>query len=299
MAYASVGTSLYTLGAIGINRLILITKSLLCRRIFTSWKLGIFVASLWIIPGGSLLIALLNGVGVVGIDPVYEKCGRVHTHERARDLDLIMFAVGFSIPYFAVIVSYTWIYMYIKKHFKTQKQQLINLQATSSVGPESSSPLSSPQESMANEAEITATNPRVKEITLQQIQITKNLFVVVCVFFICFLPMGFILLVSNSSPTVVYISWYLELLCLANSAVNFFIYASKHPDFKTVLGHMMRCSYSKIPQPTRLLKFLLSKNNQWSSFFLIGAWTYYPDFWISCSQRTSDSECELIINFID
>ena len=39
------------------------------------------------------------------------------------------------------------------------------------------------------------------------------------------------------------------LLPLANSALNFVIYARKHPEFKEVLGCMMGCSYADIPQP--------------------------------------------------
>ena len=238
--YASIATSLYTLGAIGINRLILITKPALYRRIFTSWKLGIFVAIPWILPSSCALIALLNGVGAVGFDSIYKECGKVRTHERARDSDLfVMFAVGLPIPSVAIIVSYTWIYLYIRKHFKTQKQNLTHLRQNLPTD---------------FEAEMTVTNPRIKEITLQQIQITKNLFLVVCIFFILFIPIGFILVVGKSSPTVNDVTWYFELVGFTNSAINVFIYGSKHPDFKIVLSHMMRCSY-----PSRLLKFLLSQ----------------------------------------
>ena len=83
VAYSSMGTSLYTLGAIGINRLILITKPNLARKIFTSCKLGIYVALVWIIPSETFLIALLNGVGTVGFDPTDHTCGNLKTHERA------------------------------------------------------------------------------------------------------------------------------------------------------------------------------------------------------------------------
>ena len=252
--YSFIGTSIYTLAVIGIHRLILITKPHLCRRIFTSWRLGIFVAILWITPGGIFLIILLiNGVE---FNHVYKNCRWVQTHERAEKFEQIWHIVISLIPCTAVIVSYSWIFIHIKKHFKTQKQHLINFRAT---GPGSSSTLSRPEVSVVNEAATTVTNPRIKEISQQQIQITKNLFLVVCAFFICFTPHSLIVLVGKPSPTVNDITVYLQLPVLASSAINFFIYASKHPDFKIVLGHMMRCSYSKIPQPSRLLKFLLSK----------------------------------------
>ena len=164
------------------------------------------------------------------------KCGKMKSHERAADLDLILFAVGFPIPFAAVIVSYTWIYLHIKKHFKTQKQHLINLCSTSPVGSGSSSPLSRPQESVVSETEVTVTNPRVKEIYLHQIQITKTLFLLVCAFFICFAPIGLILLLGKPSPTVNDVAWYLELLGFANSAINFFIYARKQSRIQDSFG---------------------------------------------------------------
>ena len=108
---------------------------------------------------------------------------------------------------------------------------------------------------------VTRPNSRMQKISHQQIQITKNLFLVVCTFFICFVPLAFVVLIGKPTPIVNDIAWCLQLLGFANSAINFFIYASKHPDFKIVLGHMMRCTYSKIPQPSKLLKFLLSKKN--------------------------------------
>ena len=255
--YSCVGTSLYTLGAIGVNRLILITKRNLYRKIFTSWKLGICVATIWLVPTGTFFIALINGIGAVGFDHVYQECGLVHTHERAADLDLIMFAVGIPIPFVAIIVSYTWIYLHIKKHFKIQEQHLKNLPTTSIVGSRSSNELSRTRENSSNDEEINV-HPRMQEVRMHQLQITKNLFLIVCAFLICFFTPSITLLIGKSSPMVENIVWFVELLALANSTINFVIYASKHPDFKIVLGHMMRCSYSKIPQPSKVLKFVLS-----------------------------------------
>ena len=208
VTYSSIGSSLYTLGAIGINRLMLITKPNLCRRIFTSWKLGILISIPWIIPSGCLLIALINGVGVVGFDPIDKECGKVNTHEKARDLDLIMFAVGFPVPFVAIIVSYTWTYIYVKKHFKTQKKHMVHLRTTSPNSSRNSktfsktttslcdftseitvqeSAINVDKESAKNTAKtirkcvtsradpsVTRPNSRMQKISHQQIQITKK-----------------------------------------------------------------------------------------------------------------------------
>ena len=153
-------------------------------------------------------------------------CNVLHTHERSANLELIIFAVGCPIPFVAVVVSNTWIYMYIKKHFKIQKQHFINLRPTFSFGPGSSSPLSSYREYVVREPEIAVTNLQIKEITQQLIQITKNLFVVVCTFFICLFPIGFILLVSK--PASLVSKWYF-IEGFANRAINFlYMLASIH-----------------------------------------------------------------------
>ena len=257
---SSIAISIYFFGVIGIHRLILITKPHLCGRIFTSWKLVIFIALLWIIPGGSVCVRAVLFYEIE-FDSVYKSCRWVKTHERAADLERIWYAFGAGIPTTAVIVSYSWIFIHIKKHFKTQKQHLINLRT---IDPKGLSSVSRPQESVVSEAQITVINPRIKKISRQQIQISKNLFLVLCAFFVSYTPSLLYIStykVAKPSPAVNDIEAYLKLLIYASSAFNFFIYASRHPDFKIVLGQMMRCSYSKIPQPSRLLKFLLSKKN--------------------------------------
>ena len=94
-----------------------------------------------------------------------------------------------------------------------------------------------------------------EQISHQQIEITKNLFVVVCAFLACFVLYFVLIFLLEQSQAKIYIA----TLPFANSAMNFAIYACKHPNFKAVLRCMMRFSYTDIPQPSRLSKFLLSK----------------------------------------
>ena len=95
-----------------------------------------------------------------------------------------------------------------------------------------------------------------KHISRQQIKITKNLFTVVCGFLLCFLPYFILIFVKNSE----HILFYTKVISFANCAINFPIYSLRHPDFKVVLGCMIRCSLTEIPQPSKFLKFFLSKN---------------------------------------
>ena len=43
-----------------------------------------------------------------------------------------------------------------------------------------------------------------------------------------------------------------------NSCVNPIIYAAKHPQFKKVMRHLLRCRYSEIEEPSDTLKALVA-----------------------------------------
>ena len=102
------------------------------------------------------------------------------------------------------------------------------------------------------------TTTKQKRWDKKQIKITKNLFMAVCSLYLCFLPYLILAFVPNSG----HILFYTRVITLANGAINFWIYAGKHPDFKIVFGHMIRRSFADIPQPSRFLKFLLSHMSQ-------------------------------------
>ena len=292
------GASLYTLAAIGMSRLILITKPHIYQRIFTSWKLGLLVALPWFIPCSIITILVLTGNGGFGYDKSDLSCSDLDLHEKGELFNFALTLIGLPIPLVTIVICYVWIYVYLKKHFRKQKANLAvsmnkrseeiqishkNPEAgvstgqimTSEDGNKSCQSSDNPfqnisvSEQSKTSTEVTISNTtdetlvapstcstRKREtISCQQIEITKNLFIVVCAFFVCFVPYFVLNPVLGSSHAI----YYIRILPLANSAINFVIYAHKHPDFKVVLGCMMRCSYADIPQPSGLLKFLLSK----------------------------------------
>ena len=288
--FACTGTSIYTLAAIGMNRLILITKPYTYKRIFTSWKLGLLVALPWFIPYSTGTILVLTGIGTFGYDKSDLSCSDLDLHENGDLFNLAQMLIGLPVPLVTIVVSYGWIYVYLKKHFRKQKAHLVvsvyskskvvqishkNTEVGVSTGQnvtseqgiynnscdttdEPSKTSTGVTKSGSNTTEETLAMPSIRkrdQISRQQIEITKNLFVVVCAFLTCFVPFFVLNLFLEQSQAYIYIG----TLPLANSAINFAIYACKHPDFKAVLRCMMRCSYADIPQPSRLLKFLLSK----------------------------------------
>ena len=122
--YACRGTSLYTLGTIAVNRLILITKSHMYERIFKSWKLGVLIAVPWVISWGSFSLLLLNGIGGFGYDNTDISCSVVGYYDKSDILTICLVTIGFPLPLLVVLFSYTWIYIYLKKHFRTKKRIL-------------------------------------------------------------------------------------------------------------------------------------------------------------------------------
>ncbi|XP_071483673.1 G-protein coupled receptor moody-like [Diadema antillarum] len=83
----------------------------------------------------------------------------------------------------------------------------------------------------------------------RQIQITTNMFIVVCVFVVCLAPFTICLFYNDSDPFIPYAS----AIVLCNSCVNPFIYATKHPVFKSVMKSIVTCHFPEIPQPARLM----------------------------------------------
>ena len=248
MIYACTGTSLYTLAAIGVNRLVLILKPCIYPKIFTSWKLAICIAIPWVVPGGAFLISQLTGFGKFGYDPSDLACVPIDTPENDVSFSLGITLIGFPIPLFVIIVSYSWIYIFLRKHFQ-QKMKQTNLSST----PYTSTKITIPDTNLKQE-NTSSSESRKRPISHAQIKITQNLFLVVCSFLLCFLPYFTLIFI----PNIHHVLFYTRVITLANSAINFAIYARKHPEFKVVLRHMMRCSYHDIPQPTRLLKLLLA-----------------------------------------
>lgn len=106
---------------------------------------------------------------------------------------------------------------------------------------------------------VSSTSERIRcmqvRLNRRQIQITKNLFVVVCAFLVCVSQYVVFLVVPSLERALPYSA----VLLTFSHAVNPLIYAIKHPTFKVVIRPMITCKLSKIPGPSKLLKAILRK----------------------------------------
>ena len=269
MLFECTCAGLYTMAAIAINRLIRITKPDMYQNIFAPPKLIIFIAITWIIPLVSISAVLGTKNVAFGYDKSDGTCSDLDTHEKADLANMVQTVVALPIPFTIIITSYTLIFVHLKIHFKKTKQLCSSPAASnSSTIPEESKTNNTVDMSVGatddeakienqNDSSFTVAVRRKQRVSRQQIEITKNLFLVVFVYFFCLTP--FLIAISIPFSLSGHVIFYLRIPFLASSAVNIAIYARKHPYFKPVLKHLLTCSYDRIPQPSKLLKVLLRK----------------------------------------
>lgn len=84
----------------------------------------------------------------------------------------------------------------------------------------------------------------------RQLQITCNLFIVVCVFIVSLSPYFVVFLLNVKGDAVLYASSFVFI----NSCVNPLIYAFKHPHFKTIFKFILLGKFREIPERADFLK---------------------------------------------
>lgn len=92
-------------------------------------------------------------------------------------------------------------------------------------------------------------------LTARQVKITINMFIVVAVYLICITPYMVCLVVEAFERIFPYVAVFYAL----SNAINPALYAWKHPQFRKVFKPMVLLRFSKIPDPSKLLKFLTAK----------------------------------------
>ncbi|XP_072030134.1 somatostatin receptor type 5-like [Amphiura filiformis] len=192
---------------------------------------------------GIIVVFLLAGIGGFGYETVdYPSCSDLDDINGAGVFNLVQVVVGFPIPLVTIIVCYTLIYIHIRRHFKNKMARQL-------------SQMNHMKTATGDAENCNHHEEQLTEIAKQELQITKNLFLVVCAFFACFLPF----FVANAIPNAGHFVFYASLPTFGNSAINFGIYASRHPQFKVVLGCMIKCKYADIPEPSNVLKAILGR----------------------------------------
>ena len=287
--YTCTGTSLFNLAAIAVNRTVLITKPYrVYRRVYAPFKLATMVAMTWLVSFSVILIFPLLDIGGVGYDDEDFTCSDLDGHPKAEYFHMAQSVVFYPVPLITIIICYTVIFRHVKRHIRKQRKNSVHVfgdfaTVTRSSGsfsghqhhplPGGSSstavtpnnrPLSLLSQTTMNSRRTSRTETPTKQVMRherldrQQVAITKNLFMIVLVFVLCCSPYCIALLLPGNDHFLLYGGIFI----LASSAINPVIYGSKHPHFKEVLSKMLRCNYSEIKEPSKLLKHLLKSSRK-------------------------------------
>ena len=211
--FVCVGCSLYSLASIAVDRYIVITRLYrIDGSLYPRYVLVIWISLTWLIPFMVFIVPPLNGIGGIGYNSKYCSCSQLSTAYRSNTYDVITSTGLYPIPLIIIISCYLTVYCHIRRH----TNNILNM-------------------SGRQDDDVTA---RVKN---RQVQITKNMFYVVCGFFICITPYGVSLVIDSSDPVVPYAA----TLVLMNACINPLIYA-KHPLFKKVYRKILTCRWKEV-----------------------------------------------------
>ncbi|XP_038076145.1 melatonin receptor type 1A-like [Patiria miniata] len=255
LLYISSAASLFNLASIALNRLILIKHPMtLYRSIYTRRNLVINVAVNWLVPICAMSLPPLFGIGGWGYDEQHHSCSDLDTHPKAKTFEMIQTIVSYPIPLVIIVTSYIMIFVHVRRHFKKQKAMHSGISDTAPTGATSSSNSSF----VVVEDATAAKSAHMDRINRQQLQITKNLFMAVCAFFVCITPYCVALFIPNNDRFLLFGG----LLFFCNSIVNPIIYGAKHPQFKKVMRRLIKCQYSQIEEPSNALKALMAHSKR-------------------------------------
>ncbi|XP_072013764.1 probable G-protein coupled receptor No18 [Amphiura filiformis] len=262
-----VGSSILTLACIALNRLYLITQPKdKYRSFYTLRNLLATTAFTWILPTLTVCLPLAFGIGSLGYDAQYTRCGPQHLTESDNLHDMIIASVLYPIPLVIIIYCYCKIFLHIRRHTKTMSAKISTANSEISGG-SSSFPKSSnkpgPPSNNTSEPNLMANRTTAppkpvssiqKGLSKRQVEITKNLFYVVCAFILCLTPYSVGLMVPGSDHFVPYAG----AILLLNSCINPVIYQVKHPYFRSTFSAILHCKFHDIQEPVPLLRAALS-----------------------------------------
>eukprot|EP00057_Strongylocentrotus_purpuratus_P027628 XP_011682102.1 PREDICTED: melatonin receptor type 1B-A-like [Strongylocentrotus purpuratus] len=229
-------TSILTLTAIAVNRYIIITKGKrVQQKIYTHCGNAFMVALLWLLPFLVVVMPqLIPATGGIVYDPNFRSCLWDLEHPLAIVFQSIA-SVIFTGCIFIIFFCYIGIYRFVRGHVINTRSRL--------------------RESRCNMAINERTNKESsrKGPSVKQINITKNLALVVVVCFICVLPYTLNLFSTFYGLHTA----YLAVLAVLPNCLNPMIYAARHPTFKVIFKSMFTCRFHNIHHPSKWLKTLL------------------------------------------
>lgn len=218
------GVSVMTLAAIAFVRWYVISKSIRGHRgLHTPRKIGMIILGIWALNITIVSLPLSLGIGEIGYSRYYSLCTVTDTNP--LKFYFVLLQAGVIVVALVITVIF---YLLIMINVMRQTRQFRKKFAddNGSAGPK----VPSSQAQANSRAMQTAFLKR-------EFKITKNLFVVVCIFTICLMPN----IVNFMIPGTSVLTLYGAMILVSNSSINPIIYALKHPNFQEAFKTVFRC----------------------------------------------------------
>lgn len=231
--------SVINLAFIAFNRYYLITRPrFVYNKLYSRRNLAVMLSMTWIISSAVIVVPVWFGIGGIGFNERYKVCSTISTNEYS-DLYAMLTAGLVQIPSLIVIVTcYIKIYRFIslksRELFKSKATKLEN--SDGKGGDQSSAQAASFR---------------------RQVQVTKNLFIVVCSYIFCIMPFSISSLIPPSYPVMPWVS----VLLILNSCVNPIIYGLKHPQFQVAFRQIATCRWSVVKDQTNTSQGISTKSS--------------------------------------
>ncbi|XP_054769569.2 rhodopsin, GQ-coupled-like [Lytechinus pictus] len=250
--YTCILCSISTLVAIAFIRWYVITKSVRVHQgILTPRKNIVVAVAIWV---ESLLITLvpsLFGIVEFGHSRFYSLCS-IRDDNPLRVYYILLQGVILIVALLAIGVFYALILAFVLRHNRDLRARLSSSSGNNAPYNSRNIAVSSVSNTVASSegrppaGPSAGQRPNAREVIhKREVAITKNLFAVVCVFAICYLPTGISLVIPGAgAPTL-----YAMMIGLANNALNPIIYALKHPIFQGVFKRLLLCRVSSLSGP--------------------------------------------------
>lgn len=288
-------SSVCHLALIGINRYVVITRfRAQYLRLYSVRNVLFMVIFAWTFPTLLIMLPPAVGLGHLGYNAGNQLCVFDGTPLQLRII-YILEEILFGLSFIIIVGCYFRIYVFISRHHRdlikvySKRERssggfsvpdcITEVTETTDVEPSTSSNVyldvgtNSPSSrksvtpkiysiSVKSRAERkkrrrTASSQEMhKVLTKREIDITKNLFMVVCCFFFFVFP--HILCLTTDKCYNTHFKYTATILVI-NSLTNPLIYCLKHPTFREVSSCLFRGDLAGIPKPARWLKRLLNK----------------------------------------
>ncbi|XP_789635.2 opsin-1-like [Strongylocentrotus purpuratus] len=218
----SVCCSVSNLVAIGFVRWYVITRSIRGHQgLNTPRNIAKVVLIIWMESIALMIIPPALGVGTFGYYRYYGLCSLSETNPLAF-VNFIFQGAVIITALILTLVFYGLILRHVLQHNKQFRDKFADDKATGSSSAEAQ------KKNASSSTSQDSSQPMIKAINQKEIEITKNVFIVVCIFMICFVAQG-----VNSIDTGAGLSTlYGVMIMMANSVVNPIIYGLKHPNFQ-------------------------------------------------------------------